>query len=57
MDINKEKAILALVSGYVESYASRFSDRCISEYDDDDGCDIVTDEYEKARHLIKDFYK
>lgn len=32
-----EKTIRALVSGYVESYASGFSDRHIGEYNDDEG--------------------
>lgn len=35
--IEKEKAIRAIVSGYVESYAAGFSDRHISEKDDEDG--------------------
>lgn len=37
MDKNKEKTIRALVSAYVESYASGFLDRHISEVDDEDG--------------------
>lgn len=37
MDKEKEKVIRAIVSGYVESYASGFSDRHINEYDDDEG--------------------
>ena len=36
-DINKEKAIRAIVSSFVEAYASGFSDRHISEVDDEDG--------------------
>ena len=35
--IESEKAIRAIVSGYVEAYASGFSDRHISEVDDEDG--------------------
>lgn len=35
--IDNEKAIRAIVSGYVEAYASAFSDRHISERDDEDG--------------------
>lgn len=38
MDIvNKEKAIRAIVSSFVEAYASAFSDRHLSEVDDEDG--------------------
>lgn len=37
MKKDKEKVIRTLVSGYVESYASGFSDRHISEYDDEEG--------------------
>ena len=37
MNANKEKTIRALVSGYVESYASGFSDRHIQEYNNEDG--------------------
>lgn len=37
MDMTKKKTIRALVSGYVESYASGFSDRHISELNDDEG--------------------
>ena len=37
MEAMKEKAIRAIVSGYVEAYASGFSDRHISEVDDEDG--------------------
>ena len=36
-DINKEKAIRAIVSSFVEAYASGFSDRHIAEVDDEDG--------------------
>lgn len=36
-DVNKEKAIRAIVSSFVEAYASGFSDRHISEADDEDG--------------------
>lgn len=35
--IDNERAIRAIVSAYVESYASAFSDRHISEKDDEDG--------------------
>ncbi|MBR4573016.1 MAG: TdeIII family type II restriction endonuclease [Prevotella sp.] len=35
--IDKEKAIRAIVSSYVEAYASGFSDRHLSEVDDEDG--------------------
>lgn len=35
--VNKEKAIRAIVSSFVEAYASAFSDRHISEVDDEDG--------------------
>lgn len=37
MTIENEKAIRAVVSGYVEAYASGFSDRHLSEIDDEDG--------------------
>lgn len=37
MEKYREKAIRALVSGYVESYASGFSDRHISEVEDEEG--------------------
>lgn len=38
MDVkDNEKAIRAIVGAYVEAYASGFSDRHISEKDDDDG--------------------
>ena len=37
MKKDKEKVIRTLVSGCVESYASGFSDRHISEYNDDEG--------------------
>lgn len=37
MEAMKEKAIRAIISGYVEAYASGFSDRHISEVDDEDG--------------------
>jgi len=37
VEIEKEKAIRAIVSGYVESYATGFSDRHILEKDDEDG--------------------
>lgn len=36
-DVYKERAIRAIVSGCVEAYASAFSDRHISEKDDEDG--------------------
>ena len=36
-DINKEKAIRAIVSSFVEAYAAGFSDRHIAEADDEDG--------------------
>lgn len=36
-DINKEKAIRAIVSSFVEAYASGFSDRHIAEANDEDG--------------------
>ncbi len=36
-DINKEKAIRAIVSSFVEAYASGFSDRHIAEVNDEDG--------------------
>lgn len=36
-DVSKEKAIRAIVSSFVEAYASGFSDRHISEADDEDG--------------------
>ena len=35
--VNKEKAIRAIVSSFVEAYASAFSDRHLSEVDDEDG--------------------
>ena len=35
--IDKETAIRAIVSSFVESYASGFSDRHIQEKDDEDG--------------------
>ena len=35
--VNKEKAIRAIVSSFVEAYASAFSDRHQSEVDDEDG--------------------
>lgn len=35
--VDKEKAIRALVRGHVESYASGFSDRHLSEVDDEEG--------------------
>lgn len=35
--VDNEKAIRAIVSAYIESYASGFSDRHISEKDDEDG--------------------
>ena len=35
--MNKEKIIRSLVSGYVESYSTGFSDRHISEYSDEEG--------------------
>lgn len=37
MNVDKERAIRAVVGSYVEAYASGFSDRHISEHDDDDG--------------------
>ena len=37
MTIENEKAIRALVSGYVEAYASAFSDRHLAEVDDEEG--------------------
>lgn len=37
MEINNERAIRAIVSSYVESYAAGFSDRHIAEADDNDG--------------------
>lgn len=37
MKKEKEQIIRTLVSGYIESYATGFSDRHISEYDDEDG--------------------
>lgn len=37
MTINNEKAIRAVVASYVEAYASGFSDRHLSEVDDEDG--------------------
>lgn len=36
-DINKEKAIRAIVSSFVEAYASGFSDRHIADVDNEDG--------------------
>ena len=36
-NIDNEKAIRAIVSSYVESYAAGFSDRHIAEKDDEDG--------------------
>lgn len=36
-DVNKEKAIRAIVSSFVEAYAYGFSDRHIAEVDDEDG--------------------
>lgn len=36
-DVNKERAIRAIVGSCVESYASGFSDRHISEVNDEDG--------------------
>lgn len=35
--VNKEKAIRAIVSSFVEAYAAAFSDRHLSEVDDEDG--------------------
>lgn len=35
--VDKEKAIRAIVSSYVEAYATGFSDRHIAEFDDEDG--------------------
>lgn len=35
--VNKEKAIRAIVSSFVEAYASAFSDRHLSEVDEEDG--------------------
>lgn len=35
--VNKERAIRAIVSSFVEAYASAFSDRHLSEVDDEDG--------------------
>lgn len=35
--VNKEKAIRAIVSSFVEAYASAFSDRHLSEVDDENG--------------------
>ena len=35
--VNKEKAIRAIVSSFVEAYASAFSDRHLSEVDDEEG--------------------
>ena len=37
MTINNEKAIRAVVASYVEAYASGFSDRHLSEVDDEEG--------------------
>lgn len=37
MTVDNEKAIRAIVKSHVESYASGFSDRHISEHDDEDG--------------------
>ncbi len=37
MNVNSEKAIRAVVSSYVEAYATGFSDRHLSEVDDEEG--------------------